>query len=73
MTAKLKLKTYHNLKALVVPFNVLILNDEREYSVNVLTGKHSYEQRDIKIRQSLTDGVEVSEGVKVGEKLLIQE
>ncbi len=78
MTANLKLKTYHNPNAIVVPFNVLIPDgqgntDIKEQIVNVLKKNHKYEQRTIKIRKSLRNGVEVSEGLKVGEKLLIQE
>lgn len=78
MTANLKLKTYHNPNAIVVPFDVLIPNgqgesDENEFKVNVLKANGKYEQRTITIRKSLRDGVEVSKGLKVGEKLLRQE
>lgn len=78
MTANLKLKTYHNPKAIVVPFNVLIPNGqgeagENEFKVNVLKANGKYEQRTITVRKSLRDGVEVSEGLKAGEKLLRQE
>jgi multidrug efflux pump subunit AcrA (membrane-fusion protein) len=78
MTANLKLKTYHNPKAIVVPFDVLIPNgqgkmDENKLKVNVLKANGKYEQRTITVRKSLRDGVEVSDGLKAGEKLLRQE
>ncbi len=78
MTANLKLKTYYNPNAIVVPFNVLIPSEDgymniKKRQVNVLKENGKYEQRTIKIRKSLRNGVEVSEGLKAGEKLLIQE
>ncbi len=72
MSAAAEVKIYDNPLAVVVPFEALIVEDD-EYAVQVLNHDGSQAQREIDIRATLVDGVEVAAGLSAGERVVLQD
>jgi multidrug efflux pump subunit AcrA (membrane-fusion protein) len=70
MSAEALVETYFNPKAIVVPFEAIMIQDDTRY-VMVLDKHDVAQKRDIEIRTSLQDGVEISAGLSVGETILL--
>jgi multidrug efflux pump subunit AcrA (membrane-fusion protein) len=70
MSADARVVTYHNDKALVVPFTAVTVKDKR-YSVNKLNAQNQVINTPVTIRSTLVDGIEIKQGVAVGDQLVI--
>lgn len=72
MSANAQVKIYDNPNAVVVPFEVLIVEND-DYAVEVLNSDGSQERRAIEIRSTLVDGVEIAAGLSAGEQVVLQD
>lgn len=71
MSATAQVKIYDNPEAVVVPFEALIVEDD-EYAVQVVDADGKQERREIEIRTTLVDGVEIADGLSAGERVVLQ-
>ncbi|GAB6042575.1 cyclic nucleotide-binding domain-containing protein [Endothiovibrio diazotrophicus] len=70
MSAEARVEVYHKADALVVPFAAVTVKDG-SYHVEVLRPDGTPERRDIEVRGTLVDGVEVASGLAAGDRLLL--
>lgn len=70
MSATARVRIYYNPEAVVVPFEVLKVEGD-DLSVEVVNPDGGLERRDIDIRATLVDGVEIRDGLEPGERVVL--
>jgi len=69
MSATAKVAIYHNEKAIVLPFDAIKIENNRRFVWVKENG--SVKQRDVQIRSTRPDGVEIGNGISINDNVLI--
>jgi membrane fusion protein, heavy metal efflux system len=70
MFGELKIPVDKNSKAIVIPFDAVV-NDNGKYFVFIQTGDTTFQKRDVRIGIKNDKNVEITEGIKENEKVVV--
>ncbi|MCP4487766.1 MAG: GAF domain-containing protein [Gammaproteobacteria bacterium] len=71
MSATAQVKTHENPNAIIIPFDALLVDDNGDSFVNVLLEDKTIQQREVSIRSTQYNGIEISSGLQSGETILL--